>query len=73
MRGQFDKLLLAGLLVMFCALALHAFHHAGESGLATFATDQAKVFGGALLGLITGHALAASRQPPSAPGAAGGA
>lgn len=63
-KVQFDKLLLAGLLIMFCGMAFYAFHHGGDSGLAAFATDQAKVFGGALLGLITGHVLAQAKPGP---------
>jgi hypothetical protein len=65
--GQFDKLLLTALLLVFCIMALRGFA-AGGSALAAFGADQAKEFGGALLGLITGHALATTgrNEPPEA-------
>ena len=73
LRSQFDKLLLTALLLVFCGVAVHGYC-AGGLSLAAFGSDQAKEFGGALLGLITGHALAvASRREPPAPPPGGGA
>jgi cbb3-type cytochrome oxidase subunit 3 len=57
-KSEFDKLLLAMLLLLFCGMAWWAYHAGGQAGLAAFATDQAKTIIGALLGLITGRALA---------------
>ncbi len=62
-RCQFDKILLTGLLLIYCGTAMVAYRTGGAPALAAFATDQAKTFGGALLGLITGHAIA-SQHPP---------
>ncbi|HUX66387.1 MAG TPA: hypothetical protein VMV31_02745 [Terriglobales bacterium] len=74
LRSQFDKLLLTALLLVFCGVAVHGYC-AGGAALAGFASDQAKEFGGALLGLITGHALAATagRAPGGEAATAGGA
>ena len=67
MREEFDKLLLTGLLLIFCGMAWLGFRSGSTAGLASFGSDQAKEFGGALLGLITGHALATvgRHEPPS--------
>lgn len=57
-KTEFDKLLLTALLLMFCGLLVWATKANGP--MAAFASDQAKVFGGALLGLITGRAMAST-------------
>lgn len=54
---HFDKILLTALVLIFAALAFRGFH-LGNGDLATFATDNSKLFSGALLTLITGRALA---------------
>lgn len=58
-KGEFDKLLLTALLLVFCGMAVRGYCTTG-SALAAFGADQAKEFGGALLGLITGYARAAA-------------
>lgn len=61
LRQEFDKLLLVGALIGFCALA------AASGRMSGFGSDAAKTVLGALLGLITGSALGAAQPPKGGP------
>jgi hypothetical protein len=72
-RDNFDKLLLLALFVFCAFLVIHMTHDARDNELVLWAREISGTVLGALLGLITGHALAASRTtvtsggtPPSA-------
>lgn len=54
---HFDKILLTCLVLIFAGLAFRGYH-LGNDQLSAFASDQSKLFVGALLTLITGRALA---------------
>lgn len=53
-KSHFDKLLLTFLVLFFASIAVHAVHY-GEPATTAFATDNGKLFAGALLTLITGQ------------------
>src|SRR5207249_4185498 len=60
---NFDKLLLVALFACLIMLVLHMEHHQGDREQLSWAREQSGTVLGALLGLITGHALA-KREPP---------
>ncbi len=55
---NFDKLLLVILFVYLIALVAHMSHHQIDGEQVAWAREQSGTVLGALLGLITGHALA---------------
>lgn len=69
-RDNFDKLLLTGLFVYIAQLVVHMSHDMRDADEILWARELAGTVVGALLGLITGHALASkatvSSTPPSA-------
>ena len=58
---NFDKMLLTGLFIFAVCTVIHITHDAKDGDLVLWAREMAGTVLGALLGLITGHALAASR------------
>ena len=70
LRENFDKLLLAALFVYGVQVVVHMTHDMRDVDQILWARELAGTIVGALLGLITGHALAAkasvTAQPPSA-------
>lgn len=72
LRENFDKLLLAALFVYGVQVVVHMTHDMRDVDQILWARELAGTIVGALLGLITGHALAAkatttvTSQPPSA-------
>lgn len=61
LRENFDKLLLTALFMFAVGVVIHITHDAKDLDLVLWAREMAGTVLGALLGLITGHALAASR------------
>jgi len=61
LRENFDKILLTSLFVYTVATVIHITHDAKDQELVLWAREMAGTVLGALLGLITGHALAQSR------------
>lgn len=68
-RDNFDKLLLFVTFLFTCFLVVHLVHDTRDSDQILWAREMAGTVLGALLGLITGHALA-SRTTASAQGVA---
>lgn len=66
-RENFDKLLLAVLFEGAVMLVIHMTHDGRDADQILWARELAGTFAGALLGLITGHALA-SRATATIPG-----
>ena len=60
-QENFDKLLLIGAFIYCCQLVMHLTHDAKDAELVLWGREMSGTVLGALLGLITGHALA-SRQ-----------
>ena len=75
LQDNFDKLLLAMIFGACCILVIHLAHDSRDSDLILWGREIAGTVLGALLGLITGHALANAKatSTPTAgnpPGAA---
>lgn len=60
-RDNFDKLLLTIVFLTCVGLVIHMTHHHADSEEILWARELAQTFAGGLLGLITGHALAAAK------------
>lgn len=67
LRENFDKLLLSVLFVGLVCLVLFLSVQKIGNGELSWAREQSGTVLGALLGLITGRALAHSAQPPTNP------
>ena len=57
-HDYFDKLLLAALFLLLVGVVIHSAHHAVDATFTSWAREQSGTLLGALLGLITGKALA---------------
>jgi hypothetical protein len=77
LRDNFDKLLLWITYLLTCGLVVHLAHHEADVDQVLWAREMVGTILGALLGLITGHALASRTTatttvtPPGGPGAPG--
>ena len=59
LRENFDKVLLAGLFVFLCVFVMHMSHDVTDKDNILWAREMTGTVLGGLLGLITGHAMAA--------------
>lgn len=64
LRASFDKFLLAALFAAGVVLVLHMSHDKADTDVIGWAREQSGTVLGALLGLITGRALAGHNNPP---------
>jgi hypothetical protein len=67
-QENFDKLLLVFVFLACIVLVVHLVHDARDQELVLWGREIADTVLGALLGLITGHALAASRTTATTTG-----
>jgi hypothetical protein len=67
-QDNFDKLLLALIFLGSCVLVIHLAHDSRDGDLILWGREIAGTVLGALLGLITGHALANARMTATTTG-----
>ena len=66
-RQNFDKLLLASLLLVMLGVIVHMTHDHADAGNVSWAREQSGTVLGALITLVTGAILANKKQDPPAP------
>lgn len=71
-RDNFDKLLLTALFCFSCWLVVHMSHDGRDADIILWGRELSGTIVGALLGLITGHALANARSTVTTTGSGTG-